>query len=141
MSGGAGRALGSGIGALGGAGNVIGPAIQLGYGASPLGVFGSSLGGQIIGNMMSGGGGSGYGGNSGYNSRPISSIGRNVPVYNQVLQAIQQMPQPQRPAAQPQRPAAQPQRPAAQPQIPTFMRNAPRINMVSRGLAGLARRR
>ncbi len=59
MSGGAGKALGSAVGALGGAGNVLGPAIQLGYGASPYGVFGSALGGQILGNTIGGSDGRG----------------------------------------------------------------------------------
>ena len=153
--GGVGNVVGSAVGSLGGPGNVLGPAIQLGFGASPLGVFGSSLGSQVLSNALAGkGGGGGYGGfNPGYGTSPM--IGRTIPRYNQVLQA-------QIPAARPQVPVAQPQVPVAQPrpqlQVPngfsfgasplgaaintaSFMRNAPRINMVSRGLAGLARRR
>lgn len=62
--GGIGGMIGSAVGSLGGVGKVIGPAIQLGSGANPLGVFGASLASEVIGNSLSGGGG-GSGSNTG----------------------------------------------------------------------------
>lgn len=51
-----GSALGSVVGSLGGVGEVLGPAIQLGAGANPLGVFGASLGSRVLKDFTSAGG-------------------------------------------------------------------------------------
>lgn len=50
------NAIGSAVGSLGGAGNVLGPAIQLAGGANPLGVFGASLGSQLLNDLRKSGG-------------------------------------------------------------------------------------
>lgn len=50
------NAIGSAVGSLGGAGSVLGPAIQLAGGANPLGVFGASLGSQILSDLTKSGG-------------------------------------------------------------------------------------
>lgn len=51
-----GNAIGSVVGSLGGVGEVIGPAIQLGAGANPLGVFGASLGSKVLKDFIDSGG-------------------------------------------------------------------------------------
>ena len=51
-----GNVVGSVVGSLGGVGEVIGPAIQLGAGANPLGVFGASLGSKVLQSYTDAGG-------------------------------------------------------------------------------------
>lgn len=64
--GGVGGAVGNAVGSLGGVGKVLGPAIQLGAGQSPLSVFGGALGAEVAKSMLGGGGGSsGRGGSTG----------------------------------------------------------------------------
>ncbi len=50
------NAIGSAVGSLGGAGSILGPAIQLAGGANPLGVFGASLGSQVLNDLRKSGG-------------------------------------------------------------------------------------
>ena len=60
--GGVGGAVGNAVGSMGGVGKVVGPAIQIAAGQSPLSVFGGALGSEIARSMVGGGGGGGRGG-------------------------------------------------------------------------------
>lgn len=51
-----GNVIGSVVGSIGGIGEVLGPAIQLGAGANPLGVFGASLGSRVLKDFAAAGG-------------------------------------------------------------------------------------
>lgn len=102
-----GNAVGSAAGSLGGAGKVIGPAVQLGTGSSPLGVFGTALGSEVAGSMFGGGSGGGAAGSGGGNRFGMgrNMLNQNVPMggpfgvnmaspaYNIMMN--QQRPQPQ----------------------------------------------
>lgn len=65
---------GSAVGSLGGVGSVLGPALQLAGGASPLGVFGSSLAGEVL---------KGYTKSGGSADRPVFVDAAGKPVYAQ----------------------------------------------------------
>lgn len=65
---------GSAVGSLGGVGSVLGPALQLAGGASPLGVFGSSLAGEVL---------KGYTKSGGSADKPIFVDAAGKPIYAQ----------------------------------------------------------
>lgn len=65
---------GSAVGSLGGVGSVLGPALQLAGGASPLGVFGSSLAGEVL---------KGYTKSGGSADKPVFVDAAGKPIYAQ----------------------------------------------------------
>lgn len=65
---------GSAIGSMGGVGSVLGPALQLAGGASPLGVFGSSLAGEVL---------KGYTEKGGSADKPVFVDAAGNPIYAQ----------------------------------------------------------
>lgn len=65
---------GSAIGSMGGVGGVLGPALQLAGGANPLGVFGSSLAGEVL---------KGYTKSGGSADKPVFVDAAGKPIYAQ----------------------------------------------------------